>query len=171
MKGWLPSLIAVTVGICIGCGVGYAGALWNAANKNVLLIDTSTGNSFQQIFTDIGKLYAFEALASNCKGSTDMPSVLANEDALIQKLRRDANGSGLTPPIDVAEARLVFRGAIWAGGVKATETQSEQIGRAEKLLENSGWGESSGNSRMREVILAIDHEECGQPSTKGSSMP
>jgi hypothetical protein len=163
MKRWFPSLAAVTVGIGIGCGIGYAVALMSAADKNVLIIPP-TGNSFQRVFMNMGKLYAFETLASNCKGTSDIPFVLRNEADLIQKLREAANGSGLTPALDVAESRLAVRNAIMAEGAKDPKLQSEQAARAQKLLESNGWREPSA-SRMGQVIVALDHEECWQTPT------
>lgn len=168
MKRWLSSLVAVTVGICIGCAIGYARVLMSAADKNVL-IARPTGNNFQRVFTDMAKLYAFETLASNCKGTTDIPSVLGSEADLIQNLREAANGSALTPAIGVAESRLAIRNAMATEALKDPKLQSEQVARAQKLLERSGWREPSASSRMREVIVALDHEECRQTSTTGES--
>lgn len=161
-------MLAVTVGICIGCAIGYATVLMSAADKNAL-IAPPTGDNFQRVFTDMAKLYAFETLASNCKGATDMPTVLGNEADLIQNLRKAANGSGLTPPIDVAESRLAIRNAMATEGLKDPTLQSAQVARAQKLLESSGWRDPSASRRMREVIKALDHEECGQSPATGES--
>jgi hypothetical protein len=168
VKKWLLSLVAVAAGIGIGCGIGFAIALMSAEDKNALIAQP-TENGFQRVFTDMAKLYAFEVLASNCKGTDEMPSVLGNEEDLIQNLREAANGSGFTPPIDVAESRLAIRNAMATEGLKNPKFQAEQVARAQRLLENSGWGEPSASSRMREVIAASDHEECRQASTTGKS--
>ncbi len=160
MKKWLSSLVAVTIGLGIGCGLGYFAALLNAGTKNVL-VTSLTGSGFQQVFTGMGKLYAFETLASNCKGSSDMRFVLGNEADLIVRLREAANGTALNPAIDVAESRLAIRNAIAAEAVKDPKLQSEQVARAGKLLESSGWTDPS-EARMRRVITAPDQEECRQ---------
>jgi hypothetical protein len=166
MKKWLASLVAVTIGLGIGCGIGYFAALLNAGAKNVL-VTSLTGSGFQQVFTGMGKLYALETLASNCKGSSDMRFVLGNEADLIVKLREATNGSGLNPAIDVAESRLAIRNAIAAEAAKDPKLQSEQVARAGKLLESSGWRDLS-EARMRRVITALDEEECRQtPTTRG----
>lgn len=162
MKKWLSSLVAVSIGLGIGCGISYFAALLNAGDKNVLVTDM-TGSGFQQVFTGMGKLYAFETLASNCKGSSDMGFVLGNEEDLIVKLREAANGTGLNPAIDVAESRLAMRNAIAAEAATDLKRQSEQVARARKLLESSGWRDSS-EDRMRHVITALDQEECRQTS-------
>ena len=165
MKKWLSSLVAVSIGLGIGCGIGYFVALLNAGTKNVV-VTSLTGSGFQQVFTGMGKLYAFEALASNCKGSSGMRTVLDNEADLIVKLREATNGSGLNPAIDVAESRLAMRNAIAAEAAKDPKLQSEQGARARKLLESSGWRDPS-EARMRRVITALDEEECGQtPKTQ-----
>ena len=164
MKKWLSSLVAVSIGLGIGCGIGYLAALLNAGARNVLVTSSLTGRRFQQVFTGMGKLYAFETLASNCKGSSDMRFVLGNEADLIVKLREAANGSGLNPAIDVAESRLAIRNAIAAEAAKDPKLQSEQVARARKLLESSGWRDPS-EARMRRVISALDEEECRQTPT------
>jgi hypothetical protein len=163
MKKWLSSLIAVSIGLGIGCGIGYFAALLNAATKNVL-VTTLTGSGFQQVLTGMGKLYAFETLASNCKGSNDMRFVLGNEADLIVKLREATNGNGLNPAIDVAEARLAIRNAIAIEAANDPKFQSERVARARKLLESSGWRDPS-EARMRRVITALDEEECRQTPT------
>jgi len=166
MKKWLASLVAVTIGLGIGCSIRYSVALLNAGAKNVL-VNSLTGSGFQQVFTGMGKLYAFETLASNCKGSSDMRLVLGNEADLIVKLREATNGSGLNPAIDVAESRLAIRNAVAAEAAKDPKLQSEQVARARKLLEGSGWSDPS-EARMRRVITALDEEECRQtPTTRG----
>lgn len=165
MKKWLSSFVAVTIGLGIGCGIGYCAALLNAGTKNVL-VTNMTGSGFQQVFTGMGKLYAFETLASNCKGSSDMRFDLGNEADLIVKLREAANGTELNPAIDVAESRLAIRNAIAAEAAKDPKLQSEQVARARKLLERSGWSDPS-EARMRRVITALDQEECRQvPTTR-----
>jgi hypothetical protein len=165
MKRSLSSLVAVTIGLGIGCGIGYSAALLNAGAKNVL-VTSLAGSGFQQVFTGMGKLYALEALASNCKGSSDMRFVLGNEEDLIVKLRGASNGTGLNPAIDVAESRLAIRNAIAAEAANNPQLQSEQGARAGKLLERSGWMDPS-DARMRRVIAALDQEECGQaPKTQ-----
>lgn len=166
MKKWLSSLVAVSIGLGIGCGTGYLAILLNARANNVL-VSSLTGSRFQQIFTGMGKLYAFETLASNCKGSRDMRFVLGNEADLIVKLREAANGNGLNPAIDVAEARLAIRNAIAAEAAKDPKLQLEQVARARKLLESSGWRDPS-EARMRHVITALDEEECRQTPTTGA---
>ena len=166
MKKWLSSLVAVTIGLGIGCGVGYFAALLNAEAKNVL-VSNLTGSGFLQVFTGMGKLYALETLASNCKGSSDMRFVLSNEADLIVKLREAANGSGPNPAIDVAESRLAIRNAIAAETAKDPKLQLEQAARAKKLLESSGWRDPS-EARMRRVITELDEEECRQtPTSRG----
>ncbi len=165
MKKRLSSLVAVSIGLGIGCGVGYFAALLNAASKNVLVTDM-TGSGFHQVFTGMGKLYAFETLASNCKGSSDMRFLLDNEADLIVKLRQAANGSGLSPALDVAEARLAIRNAIAAEAAKDPKLQSQQAARARKMLESSGWRDPS-EARMQRVITVLDEEECRQsPRTR-----
>jgi len=165
MRRWLSSLVAVMIGICIGGAIGYAVVLMSAAEKNAL-VARPTGNNFQRVFDDMAKLYALETLAANCRGTTDIQSVFGNEANLIQNLRETANGSGLTPAIDVAESRLAMRNAM---ALKDPELQSRQAARAQKLLESSGWKEASATSDMRDVIVALDHEECGQTSTTGQT--
>jgi hypothetical protein len=163
MKKWLSSLAAVTIGLGIGSGVGYFAALLNAGAKNVL-VTTLSGSGFQPVFTGMGKLYALETQASNCKGSTDMRAVLENETNLIIKLREAANGSGLSPAIDVAESRLAVRKAMAAEAAKDPTLRSEQVVRARKLLESSGWRDPS-EAGMQHVITALEQEECRQTPT------
>lgn len=160
MRKWLPSTAAVAIGLSIGCGIGYFAALLNAGTKNVLITNLS-GNGFQPVFAGMGKLYALETLASNCKGSSDMRFVLDNEAVLVAKLREAAMGSGLNPALDVAESRLAIRNAIAAEAAKDSQRREEQVTRAKKLLEGSGWKDPS-EAGMRRVITALDQEECRQ---------
>jgi hypothetical protein len=165
MKRWLSSFIAVAVGLSIGAGIGYAVALIRARTNSVL-IARPAGSRFERIYIDMGKLNALETLASNCKGVSDITSVLVSEADLIQNLGEAGNGSELAPAINVARSRLAIRNALSAELAKDSKVQSEQEARAQKLLEGAGWQDASA-ARMKQIIAALDQEQCQQSSANG----
>jgi gas vesicle protein len=165
LRRLLSSLVALAAGLCIGGVIGYATALLKAGTNSVLLAPPGA-DKFARVYSDMGKLSAAEILASNCKGVSDVTSVLANEDDLIRNLRKDLNEHELTPTIDVAEGRLAIRIAASLESVKDPKLHSEQKDRAEKLLGKAGWRDPSAG-RMRQIVLALDEEQCQRPHSHG----
>jgi gas vesicle protein len=159
------TVASMVVGLCIGGGIGYAAALLKAGTHSVLLARPAA-DSFARVYSDMGKLNAAETLASNCSGTSDVPSAMANESDLIEDLRKAGNGSELSPTIDVAEGRLAIRIAASPGSVNDAKLQSEQESRAQKLLGSTGWRDPSAG-RMRQIVLALDQEQCQRPASNG----
>lgn len=169
MRKLLSSAAAMVVGLCIGGGIGYAAALLKAGTHSVLLARPAA-DSFARVYSDMGKLNAAETLASNCKGTSDVLSALASEADLIEDLRKAGNGSELSPTIDVAEGRLAIRIAASPGLAKDPKLQSEQEARAQKLLGSAGSWRDPSAARMRQIVLALDQEQCHRtPSNRAQT--
>lgn len=168
MNRWFSSAIAVAVGACVGLAAGYGVALVKAGTTSVLLSGPA-GNRFERVSKDMGKLNALEVLVSNCKGASDASSTFANEADVIRRLRETQPGSA-SAIIDVAEARLTIRTALTAETANDAKLQSGQEARAQKLLERAGWRDPSA-SRMRQIIMGMDKEQCQQPTTNGERNP
>lgn len=153
------------VGLCIGGGIGYAAALLKAGTHSVLLARPA-GDSFARVYSDMAKLNAAETLASNCKGTSDVLSALSSEANLIEDLRNAGSGIELSPTIDVAEGRLAIRIAASPGPTKDPRLQSVQEARAQKLLGIAGWRDPSPD-HARQIVLALDQEQCQLPPSLG----
>jgi hypothetical protein len=165
MNRRLLPLIGGLVGIGLGLGFGYVGAVAGMVSQIPLLrLNRSAAGGFDRELDDFSRLGALEYVAA-CGERNSALRALDSEAEILRGIR-ERNGSDASALLRVAEARLIVRKAM------ATEHQESPMKlhpdamkqgapSVEVLLKDAGWRDPS-ESHMRDVIRALDDDQCRQ---------
>jgi hypothetical protein len=144
----------VILGLALGYGAGFATCVVGTFSEMPFVTNPYAGrDSFTKVFRGFGRLGAAEIVAGSCGRPKNDP--LAAEDYAIQAIQAAAPTASLSPPLDVARARLALRRA------KLAETNNDPQGKmqyeeaASQLLQKSGWKDPSA-AHIQQIVAQID---------------
>ena len=157
MRSKLVSCAVGIVALAFGYGVGFGTSALRSVVESPLLANPSAGqDNFTGVFRGFNRLAAAEMAGGAC----DIPTndYLLAEDSAITAIQKRTLAANLNPPLDVARARLALRRARVAEKIGDLQLKTKYEEDAQRLLEKSGWKDSSP-AHLRQVVYAIDSRE------------
>jgi len=165
MRTWATRAVCAGIGLALGFAVGYALYLLGTVSHSPALAEVHPqGDGFSLVFEGAARLGADELVAAD--SGRDDENLLSNEDEAIRAIEAGAKPAGLTPPVEIARARLAIRRAIRAERNHDAVVQAESAGQAERLLQSAGWSDTSA-AHLRAIIILSDQQGRGARTPGG----
>jgi hypothetical protein len=117
----------------------------------------SNKEGFDRVVEDFAKLGGYESVAANCGGTSETQPALAMEVEVIHDLQeRKGSDANL---LNIAEAKSLVRSMMVFERNPTNHQPAGTAQRAEDLLRNAGWTNSS-EAHMRDVVQELDQDQC-----------
>lgn len=146
----------VTLGLVLGYGIGFGTSVVETESEMSPLSNPyASHDAFTTVFRGLGKLDGAEMVAGFCGKPKNDP--LAVEEYAIRAIQDRAAATNLSPPLDVARARLALRRANLAEKNNDLQLKTRYEETAQQLLEKSGWTDPSA-AHLRKIVTRLDAE-------------
>lgn len=149
MRKWLPTSLCIAVGLCLGFGLGFLICL----NKTIFHNPATASlrnDGFTCAFGSLVRLRSDELVFSTASGGPKESDFALNNEKEILKRLGDLEPASFSPPVKVAQARLLIRLSM-----VIPESKPKMDTRLQSLLSESGWTNPSAD-HMREIVKTID---------------
>ena len=148
MRKWLPISLCMVAGLALGFATGFVIYLNHTIFNNPAMVNIPVrGDAFNRVLESMARLSSDEEIVTS--GSKRSSLALNNEQEMLRRLN-NVGSAAFSPPIKVAEARLLVRRSF---SISQHDPQTDA--RMQLLLEESGWAIPTPD-HMRELIRTID---------------
>ena len=156
MRNWAAKAVCAGIGLALGFAMGCALYFVGTVSNNPALTRAHPScDGFSLVFEGAARLGADELVAAD--SGRDDENLLSNEDEAIRAIEAGAKPAGLTPPVEIARARLAIRRAIRAERNHDAVVQAESDGQAARLLQSAAWHDTSA-AHLRALIVLSDQQ-------------
>lgn len=162
MRSLLATCVVILLGLALGYGAGFATSTVGTVKEFPLLNPHFVENpyagadNFTVVFRGFSRLALAEIAATAC----DMPKdeYLTAEDDSIHVIQDRAAAAGLSPPLDLARARLALQRARLAEKNNDLQLRTQYEETVQQLLRKSGWKDPSPN-HLRQIVDRMDSRQ------------
>jgi hypothetical protein len=153
-------LLCLIASVVVGFAVSYAAMSFRVVAMSPIGLNlTRRDDPFARVFVEMARLREADAALRSCAtspGPSARQAILRVESELIVGLRTDSKSSGLTPPLDLAEAILELRSSRDLPK-SATGSGGHEAATVTELIRRSGWAEDS-EPALRQALTKMDGE-------------